>query len=687
MMIFKKYMTKYILFGLCLLLPGFALAQSINYQAVIRAEDEVLKNGDVQLLFTFLVDGRVLYEEIHKTKTNQYGLVHLNIGEGEARTGDYRKIPFELSEKLLLKTEIDTGSGFREISTEGLKAVPFAKYADRVGQLPPMNIGALSDVRLSTPGVGEVLKWDGSNWVAGNDNVSSGGGAVNTSSSIAGDGSTENPLDLADQGATDGQTLKWDGDSWKPADDLTGNSYWNSPEDGEIAYEGKIGLNVPNPTFDIESKGNFFHEGFYQVSTNTFPAMRLRFNAQNNVFPKVVQQFTISGEQAQSTIEFSIGELAFKYLNGSDRNSLYLKANGRVGINNQNPRESLDIPGALKLGNTTNANEGSIRWTGSDFEGRKGSQWVSLTRQGSTVSTPWSLSGDNKENPYIEKGKVGIGVDQPQELLHLNSSDPEDPVLLQFTNKETGTSQDNGLTIGLKETSAGVSGVMELWESSGDLQFLTNKSPRLTIKNNGRLGIGTESPDRLFSISVNNNNSTTSQMVIEQRGGGDPFMNFSLRNGVSYALGIDNSDGDRFKIGYENGNLSGVGNKTVLEVDQSGNLEVKEELHHPITGSANLMPIAYGSFLENGNILGNRGTGNFTVSREAEGEYLVILPDYPVGDGYLVIVNANFRGAPGVSTSDIRVRDAASARFVVKSWSLPLGLPGDAIISFVVYKK
>lgn len=57
-------------------------------------------------------------------------------------------------------------------------------------------------------------------------------------------------------------------------------------------------------------------------------------------------------------------------------------ADGKVGIGTTTPLEQLDVAGAIKFGNTTNPtpSAGTIRWTGSDFEGWDGSRWLSLTK-------------------------------------------------------------------------------------------------------------------------------------------------------------------------------------------------------------------------------------------------------------------------------------------------------------------
>lgn len=53
-----------------------------------------------------------------------------------------------------------------------------------------------------------------------------------------------------------------------------------------------------------------------------------------------------------------------------------------VGIGVPNPVEDLEVAGAVRIGNATGAADGTVRWTGTDFEGRKGGRWVSLTKQG-----------------------------------------------------------------------------------------------------------------------------------------------------------------------------------------------------------------------------------------------------------------------------------------------------------------
>lgn len=66
---------------------------------------------------------------------------------------------------------------------------------------------------------------------------------------------------------------------------------------------------------------------------------------------------------------------------------LRIDQDGDVGIGTlADAVEKLEVNGGIKLGNTSNANAGTIRWTGTDFEGYNGSQWVSLTLASSSTS-------------------------------------------------------------------------------------------------------------------------------------------------------------------------------------------------------------------------------------------------------------------------------------------------------------
>jgi hypothetical protein len=85
---------------------------------------------------------------------------------------------------------------------------------------------------------------------------------------------------------------------------------------------------------------------------------------------------------------------------------------GNVGIGTQSPQEQLDVDGAIRLGNTAFTNAGTMRWTGSDFEGYDGSTWQSFTA-GSDAD--WTISGFDMYSAVT--GNIGIGTTTPHAKL------------------------------------------------------------------------------------------------------------------------------------------------------------------------------------------------------------------------------------------------------------------------------
>jgi hypothetical protein len=80
------------------------------------------------------------------------------------------------------------------------------------------------------------------------------------------------------------------------------------------------------------------------------------------------------------------GRLLFSTSDGTDLTErLRIDENGNIGIGIVSPAARLDINGGLRVANTSGSIAGTIRWTGTDFEGYTGSSWESFT-SGSSLS-------------------------------------------------------------------------------------------------------------------------------------------------------------------------------------------------------------------------------------------------------------------------------------------------------------
>jgi hypothetical protein len=107
--------------------------QQINYQAVARnsATGAELVNQPIDVVFKILngsAAGAIVYQEIHSTETNQFGLFNLEIGAGSPTVGTLAGVDWGSAAKWLA-VEIDLGSGLEEVSISQLISVPYALHA------------------------------------------------------------------------------------------------------------------------------------------------------------------------------------------------------------------------------------------------------------------------------------------------------------------------------------------------------------------------------------------------------------------------------------------------------------------------------------------------------------------------------------------------------------------------------
>lgn len=123
-------------------LQGQSVPGAIKYQAVLRdVNGKPLANkSDVTLVVTLRLDdtsarGIIVYREEHKNvRTNAYGVIHLEIGRGNALVpgATLNKVPWA-GHKVYLQMEIETdGTGKTYMGWVELVTVPYAFYAEGV---------------------------------------------------------------------------------------------------------------------------------------------------------------------------------------------------------------------------------------------------------------------------------------------------------------------------------------------------------------------------------------------------------------------------------------------------------------------------------------------------------------------------------------------------------------------------
>ncbi|SHL99165.1 hypothetical protein [Flavobacterium xanthum] len=136
-------MKKLLLFMLFLFASSTLMAQTdgMSYQAILlnpKTQEipgadpggNILPNKTIKLRFTILKSaGEVLYQEVHSTSTDAYGMINVVIGQGLAFSGIYTNIVWDGS-LIDLKVEINIDGEYTNFSNQSLLFVPYAYHRD-----------------------------------------------------------------------------------------------------------------------------------------------------------------------------------------------------------------------------------------------------------------------------------------------------------------------------------------------------------------------------------------------------------------------------------------------------------------------------------------------------------------------------------------------------------------------------
>ncbi len=158
----------------------------------------------------------------------------------------------------------------------------------------------------------------------------------------------------------------------------------------------------------------------------------------------------------------------------------------------------------------------------------------------------------------------------------------------------------------------------------------------LTIDSDENVGIGTSSPSTPLSLhsalssggaiaEFRSTGNASSTLDIRADGTGDSRIWFDLNGATPFAIGVDNSDGDKFKISGS----SQLGTNDRLTIDSSGDVTLSGGVYLGGTGSAN-----YLDSYEEGTWTPTASSGGSFSSNSAFGSYTKI--------GNVVTLHATF---------------------------------------------
>jgi uncharacterized coiled-coil protein SlyX len=173
--------------------------EGFNYQAVARDAGNLLTNQTVDVRFSILQAGSAVYEETHSLTTNPYGLFTAVIGQGTVINGTFSSIDWA-DGTYQLKVELDAGNGYQNMGITDLQSVPFSLFASKAD----MAVADLTDVTAANPNIGDVLRWNGTNWVPMPDSNTSytAGSGIGISGTTINNTAPDQVVNLSGSGAT-----------------------------------------------------------------------------------------------------------------------------------------------------------------------------------------------------------------------------------------------------------------------------------------------------------------------------------------------------------------------------------------------------------------------------------------------------------------------------------------------------
>ncbi len=257
---------------ICLLVFATTLSmaqapEGFSYQAIARDNaGALLANKSINVKATILSGAsasNAVYTETHSVTTSAYGQFSIVIGQGST-SGNFSTIGWD-ADPHHVKVELDNGAGYVAMGTVQLQSVPYAlhsKTSDKAAvaeSVTNLNVSTnnISDINSSGAANGQVLKWNGTAWVAGDDidtdlntTYNAGTGLSLTGTTFSANSTSAlwnaNKLQGKDVDASTpatNQILKWDGSKWALST-LSG---------GGTSYFAGNGLTLSNDSFIAQS--------------------------------------------------------------------------------------------------------------------------------------------------------------------------------------------------------------------------------------------------------------------------------------------------------------------------------------------------------------------------------------------------------------------------------------------------
>ena len=280
----------------------------------------------------------------------------------------------------------------------------------------------------------------------------------------------------------------------------TVRAQWDETQSGKITTSDNVGIGTTNPDTKLHIEGT---NSTYSRIANSSGNTQLTFGAVTG--RNIIYSQDYSG--APQTLKLQI----------NNENNFVIGTNGNIGIGTSSPNYHFHAIGSDRA--RFEQTEGIIDLvaygsSGNDFDNTAG---LFVSNRSALVMTGLSGSGDIKfitrPSSYLERmtiksnGNVGIGTSTPNYHFHVVGSDrarfqQTEGTIDLVAYGTSGNDFDNtaGLFVNDKTTL-----IMTGLTGSGDIKFVTRPSgytERMVIKSNGKIGIGTSTPDSDALLTV-----------------------------------------------------------------------------------------------------------------------------------------------------------------------------------------
>ncbi len=483
-----------------LIYSSLSIAQSphsFKYQAIVRdANGAAISNSSVGVMINIFQDscnGNNVYRETFVVTSNDYGLINLNVGEGQMISPTPLGALNWSSGSFFIETAVDltgAGSNFQYMSCSQLLSVPYALYAENAGSSTPGPQGITGPTGSggSTGPTGPTGP-PGATGLQGIQGVTGPQGIPGVTGAIGLQGVT-GPAGVTGVQGLQGPT----GPTGATGSSATNHDWYDSGTtsppaniNDDIYTNGNVGIGKNNPQTSLDVVGTA------TITNQTDGAVLLDLNSERN------WQFKQLGTGAASSLELAS-------INGGGNKNFVINTLGNVGVGTQTPQKKLDVSGnradlLLKTTQSSATNGdvlssilfynddmssgasgkrigSGIRYRAQDDYGRGQLEFTNST---TNPSSAWNDTPDYNDNTVTRMvikydGKIGMGTTSPARNLEI---------------------ENTGSYVGLKIQNTDASSAWSILEKDNNMFTIFQDGVnyhRLTIDSTGNVGIGTTTP-------------------------------------------------------------------------------------------------------------------------------------------------------------------------------------------------